>query len=377
MRGCGVPPVCACPGHRIGDEFGDGDARIDDAIDKRRVGAVLEQPAHEVREQRLVRTDRRIDAAGAVELVGADYLVIDALTHAVQALEFVIGSAGQGVDRGNGQRVVAGELRVDGVGCGQHRPGAGEIGHVGVHLAREHRVVGQAVDLRALDFAIPIGALDQANRHAPARPSRHLDDPVDHAARALLVGLHHEPQPVPTGECRSGGELLEQVEREVKTVGLLRVDAHADVARARAPRERRHSRQQFGQHARTLQTRIARVQRGELDGNARSGVHPRARRSRADSVDGLLVGGHIALRVLGGERCFTEHVVRIAIAASLALARVGDRLGDSAPGHELLAEQAHGQVHALADERLATLAQERTSPRPPTPSRGANQPAAR
>ena len=39
---------------RIGDELGNVDAGIDDAVDERCVGAVLEQPAHEVGEQRLV-----------------------------------------------------------------------------------------------------------------------------------------------------------------------------------------------------------------------------------------------------------------------------------------------------------------------------------
>ncbi len=150
------------PRDGIGDELGDIDCRIDDAIDERRVGAVFEQAAHEVGEQRFVRPDRCIDAAGAVELARSDDLVVHALAHPVQALEFVVGGAGQRVDRSDRERVVARELGIDRVGCRQHRFGTGEIRHIGVHLAREHGVVAEPLDLRALDLAIPVRALDQS-----------------------------------------------------------------------------------------------------------------------------------------------------------------------------------------------------------------------
>ena len=45
------------------DQRLDGNLRVGDAIDERGVGAVLQQPAHEIGEQRVVRADRRIDAA--------------------------------------------------------------------------------------------------------------------------------------------------------------------------------------------------------------------------------------------------------------------------------------------------------------------------
>ena len=48
------PAVLARACDRIRDELRNIDAGIDDAIDERRVGAVLQQPAHEVGEQRLV-----------------------------------------------------------------------------------------------------------------------------------------------------------------------------------------------------------------------------------------------------------------------------------------------------------------------------------
>ena len=94
---------------------------IGDAVDERGVGAVLEQAPHEVREQRLVRADRRVDAARPAELAfgdAADDLLVERLAHAVQALELVLPGrvrvgAGELVDRRERMRVVGRELRID------------------------------------------------------------------------------------------------------------------------------------------------------------------------------------------------------------------------------------------------------------------------
>jgi hypothetical protein len=86
MRGCGAPCVAA-PRDGSATSFRDVDRRIDDAVDERRVGAVLEQPAHEIREQRLVRPHRRVDAARRAQLLSPDHLVVHGFAHAVQALE--------------------------------------------------------------------------------------------------------------------------------------------------------------------------------------------------------------------------------------------------------------------------------------------------
>ena len=48
--------------------------------------------------------------------------------------------------------------------------------------------------------------------------------------RALLVGLHREPEPVPAGEARQGQQALEQIERWLEPVGLLGIDGDRDVA---------------------------------------------------------------------------------------------------------------------------------------------------
>jgi hypothetical protein len=45
---------------------------IDDLIHERRVGAVFQQAAHQVGEQRLMRTNRCIDTARLIQIVFAD-----------------------------------------------------------------------------------------------------------------------------------------------------------------------------------------------------------------------------------------------------------------------------------------------------------------
>ena len=237
---------------RIDDERRDADGRIDDAIDERAVRAVLEQPAHEVREQRLVRAHGRVDAAGAIELVLADDLVVDALAHAVQALELVGLRAGERVDRRDRERVVRRELRIDRVGRGEHRLGAREIAHVRVHLAREDRIAGEAVHLGALDLAVPVRALREPHHQATAMPPRERDEPVDHVPCALLVRLDDEAQARPARERRRGGERLEDVEREVEPVGLLRVHREADVVLPRELRQRQDARHELVAHALAL-----------------------------------------------------------------------------------------------------------------------------
>ena len=119
-------------------------------------------------------------------------------------------------------------------------------------------------------------------------------------------------------------------------------------------------RQQLGENAFALRARVAWVQRGELDRDPRPGVDPFSSCGITDGVYGIFVGGEIALCVGSGESGFAQHVVRIAITASLALARVVDRLGDGAPRDELPAEQAHREVDALSNQRLAAFAQERS-----------------
>ncbi len=235
---------------RVLDQLIDRHLGIGDPIDEGGVGAILEQAAHQVGEQGLVGADRRVDAAGPAQLVLADDLLVERLAHAVQALELVLAgveiAARHLHDGGERVRVVGRELREDRVRRGEQPSRAGEVGDVGVHLARVDREVLEPVDLGALDLAVPVGALDEADHESVLRAPRQVDDPVDHVGAALLVGLHHEADAVPALELRVEAQCLEQVERDLEPVGLLGVDVERDVVAAREHGELGQARQQLG-----------------------------------------------------------------------------------------------------------------------------------
>ncbi len=73
-------------------------------------------------------------------------------------------------------------------------------------------------------------------------------------------------------------------------------------------------------------------------------------------MDRLFVRGQIAPRICGGERSFAKHVVGISEPFGFHGLGIGQRFVDGFAGDELLAHQPHRHVHALADERLATFA---------------------
>src|SRR5438445_315549 len=186
---------------------------VDDAVDERGVRAVLQQAAYEIRQQILVRADRRVDAAGHIEVVRADHFVVEIGAHAVQALELERETLRNVVDRRDRMRVVRGERRVErGRAVLEQAPGAGEVRYVGVRLARVHRIAGMAAFLRTLDFRIPVRALDQTYAEAAASLFRLLGEPVDHEWRAFLVGLDGETEALVTVERGIGMHGRDQVE---------------------------------------------------------------------------------------------------------------------------------------------------------------------
>ena len=97
----------------VGDERLDRHRRIDDAVDERRICAILEQPSHQIREECFVRPDGRINPACTSPRRIADDLVVQRFAHPVQTLIFEPGAGAHAPDRGNGMRVVRGELRIN------------------------------------------------------------------------------------------------------------------------------------------------------------------------------------------------------------------------------------------------------------------------
>ena len=118
------------------------------------------------------------------------------------------------------------------------------------------------------------------------------------------------------------------------------------------------ARQQFVHHTAVLGTRITRVDSRKFDGNAVTFIYAFSGRVFADGVDGLNVVVVIAVGIFLGKGCFAQHIKRIEIAHFFALFAVLQGFFDGLPGNKLLAQQAHGVIHALADKRCAAFAQQ-------------------
>ena len=338
---------------RIGDEVADRCVLIDDAIHERRVRAVFEQAAHEVRQQVFVAADRRIHAARDVQMFLADHFVVQIGAHAVQALELERPAFRVMMDRRDRVCVMRGELRIKQLAVIEQAARAGEITDIGIRLAREHRIVAVTIDLRALHFGIPVRTLDQARAPAPPGFLRLRGEPVDHEQRAFLICLHGEAEAIPAGQRWMCKNLRHDFQREFKPVGLFGIDRHADAALHRELREFDNLRREFGQHAGAFGHLIARMQRRELHRNARRINHTRIWAASADGVDRILVGLEITLGIGRGERCFAEHVERITIRTIVLVARARQRLFDGAAHHELVAHDAHRLAHREAHDWLA------------------------
>ena len=179
------PGVLAHSRQRIRHRLSERHAIVQEAIDEGGVGAVLQQPPHQIGEQLLVRTHRRIRPHQRQVGQLPPRFVVQERAHAVQPLELVAFASAERVDGGERVGVVGGELSKE-VRRREQPSGAGEIGDVRGGLAGVDGIASQAFQLGALDLGIPIGAFHQAHVDRTAQARK----PVDHCWRPLPVGLH-------------------------------------------------------------------------------------------------------------------------------------------------------------------------------------------
>ncbi len=251
---------------------------------------------------------------------------------------------------------MGGELRVDQVRHAEQLFGAGEVRDVGVDLTGVDRIALETVHLRALDLAVPVGALHQTDHQAATATGSEVNQVINHKRAALLVGLDHEANPVPARQLRLEAQFFQQIEGDLQAVGLFGINVDPDVILARQQGQGFQARIELFHHAVVLGATVARVQGGELNGDPRAFINAAAIRGFTNGVDRLLVRDQIGLRVGGGQCRFAQHIVGVAEAFIFQLAGVGQRFGDGFSGNELLAHQAHCHVHAFTDQRLAALA---------------------
>ena len=122
------------------------------------------------------------------------------------------------------------------------------------------------------------------------------------------------------------------------------------------PRGKRQRQQPLAhdrQHGLALRHLVARMQRRELDRNARIGADIRAVAAAVQRRDGIGIGAQVAQRIGFRARRLAQHVVGIEIALRGHIAAAAHRLVDGAAKHELLAHLAHRRRHSATDNRLA------------------------
>src|SRR5262249_10088397 len=148
------------------------------------VGAVLQQPSDEIRQQVLMGAYGCIGAHGReVWNILANGLE-EHFAHPMEALEFVTRIRGRKLQhRRYGKRVVSRELWINELtGCKQPLH-TDEITRIRSRLGGVHRKTGETSFLGAFDFAVPVGTFDEAYRHAPTRVPCKLRDPIDDERR--------------------------------------------------------------------------------------------------------------------------------------------------------------------------------------------------
>ena len=326
--------------------------RVGQLVHERGIGAVFQQTPHQVGQQIAVRADRGVDAAG--HRMAGQYLAVNAVAHAVQALQlerraraFSLCQAGHLQNRRDGAGVVRGELRVDRIRRRQQRARTGQVAGVRVLLVCEHRVMRQPQLLGVLDFAVPVGALDQAAHQAQLVAPRQRNDVIDQLLRPRLVSLQGQAKTLPLRVMR--GHLLqqgfEQVQRQLQAFDFFGVYRQVDIRLCSQCAQFPHAWQQLGHDARVLAVFIAGMERAEFDRYTVVLLYQRRIHwVLSYLLDSIAVAGQVAQRIRVGAGAFAQHVVAEAQARLLRAAAVGflHGAGNALTEHELAPQQLHG-----------------------------------
>ena len=178
-------------------------------------------------------------------------------------------------------------------------------------------------------------------------------EPVDDVGGALAVGLHHHTEPVPTGERGLAENRLHDVEREVEAVRLFGVHVEPDACRPGEQGERAQAGRERAHHPVPLGELVARMECGQLDGDARPVADRRPPADGGERCDRIRIGEVVAVRVRLRARRLAQYVVGEAVALRLQRRGAGLGLAHVAAEHEVVPELAHRLGDRSADDRLA------------------------
>ena len=274
--------------------------------------------------------------------------------HAVQPLEFeILPVAGYFQNRRDAVRVVRGKLRIDAVGHVEQLRGAADIADVRGRFGGEDGKVGHAVHLRALDLAVPIGALDQPDHDLAVELGRQRIEPVEHETRPLAEGLHHDAETVPSRKAGIAEHHFDHVERQAQAIGFLGIDIETDIGIAGGAGQFADAFGQLGHGLGLLAHLVAGIERRQLDRETRIFPQIVGHGDPGDFLDRIGIGSEIFIRAFLGDRCFPEHVIGIGCALFLPFLGPFQRQLHILAEHELVAQFLHRLAHGEADDRLA------------------------
>ena len=113
---------------RIGDDVVHRCAFVDDAIDERSVGAVLQQSPYQVGQQVFMAAYRCVNTAGERLTIASHHLLVEGLAHSVQTLKLVVPAlSGHLHDGRQGVGVVGGELGKECIAMSENPARAGDV----------------------------------------------------------------------------------------------------------------------------------------------------------------------------------------------------------------------------------------------------------
>ena len=274
--------------------------------------------------------------------------------HAVQALELeILLVAGHFQNRRDAVRIVGGKLRIDAVGHVQQLRGAADIADVRGRLGGEYGEIGDAVHLRALDLAVPIGALDQPDHDLPVELGGQRIEPVEHVTRPFAKGLDHNTEAVPSRKTGVAEHHLDHVERKTKPIGFLGVDIETDIGIAGRAGQFADAFGQFGHRLGLLAHLVAGIERRQLDREAGIFAQVIGHGDPGDFLDRIGIGGEIFIRAFLSDCRLSEHVIGIGGTLFLPFFGALQRKLHVFAEDKLVAQFLHGLAHGEADHRLA------------------------
>ncbi len=176
--------------------------------------------------------------------------------------------------------------------------------------------------------------------------------PVDHGRGTLAIGLHHNTEPVPSGQVGMAQHSLDHVQRQVQPVCLFGIDVQPHTRLARRQRQFQRGRHKLGHDALMLADLVTRMQRAQLDRDAGIGTDIAIGAFASKPGNRLRIGRMVFPGVPRGQRGLTQHVIGKGISLRGPRPATLDRLANIAAQHELMSQFLHRATDGRTDHRL-------------------------